>query len=765
MSSRYTKKSIQNSYFANENYHLLFKILHDDIDTRFNINIHDIPECRKKLIQSMNNTYQKNHNSRNLVDLNKKTILSVAPQFYQIIQNSNTRKEKGEGGSVIRDLEIPTRDMPDYTSIARPDYQSDLKNRSSEKTISQFDKITQERDLEHKQNIPETPNFQESINFGDEELTPEQMVHNFSNLQSQRDNDLLKVFPDTKNNTMKESQDFKEFQKQLHNFEQSQQVENEKTASLAQQKKDEGPKVVMDQRDIQSNLIEQTNKGSRDNKSTSINSLISMTENSRGNNDIQEGPLPDISDSSLTNRREVDVELQRQPHDPKKYLEHQEKFKKNLEQDLQTSQTHIHVHDPGDHIQQTQTPSHEIAYNFEINSMDRDISVDQQHRFQFQVNLGTSPDEWIRVPLYENNPTVPATPEQAEKGERGFNNGVGGGGWTWGETGESFSEYDPSKPSGNIVGYESIKSSGNSGAVVPREFKNISKIELLGVLIPNEYIWDHTSVQETNSSQILQYPYLVLSIEELDKVYLSTNKNITKAFCKLMYDGKKRHLDNTQNYLNYVPGTTGNQEEGIKKFIPAPLANLNRMKISILTPQGKVLSELQDVVKIQNITIDDPPSTDISSNSNITGVDRFLKITLSNFVNNQIFQSKHQVLIKNYTTTLDVGETRTQNLIDFESFINRIDGHRIISTGTTVSDTLGNHMINIIYIENKGAVSDSTGLWSSYWSNAQIAELNGLLEDDDAMGGILFHINHQCHFSFRLHQLEYDVSNLPVRTI
>ena len=119
--------------------------------------------------------------------------------------------------------------MPDYTSISRPDYQSDLKNRSSEKTISQFDKITQERDLEHKQNIPETPNFQESINFGDEELTPEQMVHNFSNLQSQRDNDLLKVFPDTKNNTMKESQDFKEFQKQLHNFEQSQQVENEKT--------------------------------------------------------------------------------------------------------------------------------------------------------------------------------------------------------------------------------------------------------------------------------------------------------------------------------------------------------------------------------------------------------------------------------------------------------------------------------------------------------------------------------------------------------
>ena len=134
-------------------------------------------------------------------------------------------------------------------------------------------------------------------------------------------------------------------------------------------------------------------------------------------------------------------------------------------------------------------------------------------------------------------------------------------------------------------------------------------------------------------------------------------------------------------------------------------------------------------------------------------------------MNNQIFQSKHQVLIKNYTTTLDVGETRTQNLIDFESFINRIDGHRIISTGTTVSDTLGNHMINIIYIENKGAVSDSTGLWSSYWSNAQIAELNGLLEDDDAMGGILFHINHQCHFSFRLHQLEEDVSNLPVRTI
>ena len=54
----------------------------------------------------------------------------------------------------------------------------------------------------------------------------------------------------------------------------------------------------------------------------------------------------------------------------------------------------------------------------------------------------------------KNSPTVPATKEQAERGERGFNNG--GSGWRWGETGEQFPKYDPSKPPGNIVGYESI---------------------------------------------------------------------------------------------------------------------------------------------------------------------------------------------------------------------------------------------------------------------------------------------------------------------
>ena len=105
-----------------------------------------------------------------------------------------------------------------------------------------------------------------------------------------------------------------------------------------------------------------------------------------------------------------------------------------------------------------------------------DITINPQHRYNFQVSLGSSSDTWKRVPLYENSPTVPATKEQSERGERGFNNG--GTGWRWGETGEQFPKYDSSKPPGNIVGYESIRENSTRGAKVYRDFKNVSQIDL-----------------------------------------------------------------------------------------------------------------------------------------------------------------------------------------------------------------------------------------------------------------------------------------------
>ena len=73
-------------------------------------------------------------------------------------------------------------------------------------------------------------------------------------------------------------------------------------------------------------------------------------------------------------------------------------------------------------------------------------------------------------------------------------------------------------------------------------------------------------------------------------------------------------------------------------------------------------------------------------------------------------------------------------------------------------------MVDTIYIQSKGVISRLTGLWESEWSDTDVTSLSGLLEDEDG-GGYVYNMTHQCHISFRITQLEEDVSSIPVKMV
>ena len=45
-------------------------------------------------------------------------------------------------------------------------------------------------------------------------------------------------------------------------------------------------------------------------------------------------------------------------------------------------------------------------------------------RYNYMIKFSPAEDEWIKTPIYENNPTKPATEKQAKDGKKGISNNL-----------------------------------------------------------------------------------------------------------------------------------------------------------------------------------------------------------------------------------------------------------------------------------------------------------------------------------------------------
>ncbi len=100
-----------------------------------------------------------------------------------------------------------------------------------------------------------------------------------------------------------------------------------------------------------------------------------------------------------------------------------------------------------------------------------------------------------------------------------------------------------------------------------QEFKNIYSIELIQAIIPDK-------------SNVTSEPYLLLSVEEIDNVMVSTDRNVSEAFA----------------ILQLCPPTTSGSfiqidkriHEHVVKYYKTPKATLSRMTVKITDCNGNV---------------------------------------------------------------------------------------------------------------------------------------------------------------------------------
>lgn len=303
-----------------------------------------------------------------------------------------------------------------------------------------------------------------------------------------------------------------------------------------------------------------------------------------------------------------------------------------------------------------------------INSYDRNWIVDKQ-RYKYKVRFSYSTNDILRVPYYENNPTVPHT--KTEK-SNGIPNDFG---WV-DKNGTFYPPYDPALPlSSNMdadgrmteLGFEEVEIVVDQDASMIGTFKNIHSIQITNVSIPTEIFHTYINTPQLDFATNKDYnfnfnfPYILCNIDEFQDIYDGTDDTIRKSFCQLQF----KELVKTPNGRGYIILKPVQNEK--KVFYPNPLSTLPTLNISLTKPNGELLNMSEDGLSILAIS---------------TYQSYYLKVTTKTYFEKDAFYHGDYVRIKNFNLYQITSSMPRDAVEQFNRFINRKEGHVVYEVGT-----------------------------------------------------------------------------------
>uniref|UniRef100_A0A6C0JCR5 Uncharacterized protein n=1 Tax=viral metagenome TaxID=1070528 RepID=A0A6C0JCR5_9ZZZZ len=306
---------------------------------------------------------------------------------------------------------------------------------------------------------------------------------------------------------------------------------------------------------------------------------------------------------------------------------------------------------------------------------------------------------------------------------------------------------------------------GETGLGVDNLYKNIVSFELIRVLMAIENI-----IIPFDNRFFIDYkslPYIALKIDELQPLYSGTNSRVNNTFAKLLFD--KDHTNEvvvkplgggggtytnkfsrqlTRGYSSMAP--MSNEK---KTFYPAPLASLNRLTISMLTPYGADIKNHTDVLEVNSVKFLalDGLSLELDNTSGFPNDDiddtvtYYLEIATDPF-NNRVFKLGDNVKFKGFDST-----STDTNIENFKNFMNRDEGHYIINLELEDNGKNKNEgYINKFYISPPGSINYSDG------SKVGNYDISGELKDKGTCKVINQSL--QTHFVFKVVTREDDTT-------
>jgi hypothetical protein len=244
-----------------------------------------------------------------------------------------------------------------------------------------------------------------------------------------------------------------------------------------------------------------------------------------------------------------------------------------------------------------------------------------------------------------------------------------------------------------------------------QKFKNIVRIELVKAIMPGESL-DVTVIRKNGTSStsdstntsyqdnILNMPYVILRVAELENNNYGTDNFLDRSFGVLQYDAAWISDTATQStcskgFLAMIPKFLKCQKE----YYPTPLSTLQKMTVDIRRPNGELVSNSPDTFDIGGIigysantgTIFPFTVNLTGSNYNVTVPDSTGNPSINPgnfFINTVTYFSKFEVCVGDriqisgytYSETVLNDPTNGQKLRAFCNWINRPEGHIVIGT-------------------------------------------------------------------------------------
>jgi len=240
----------------------------------------------------------------------------------------------------------------------------------------------------------------------------------------------------------------------------------------------------------------------------------------------------------------------------------------------------------------------------------------------------------------------------------------------------------------------------NNGQQLPpspaaqQRFKDITRIELVKAILPAESLdvliaREGSSFVTSYQSSVLSMPYITTQIQELDANNYGTDNFLDRSFGVLQYDANwysdPTSLVNPQDsrgYLAMIPKFMKCQ----RVYHPTPLATLQKMSISMLRPDGSLISNSADTLDIDtayagdNITGGTFLASNYRTTEPVTGYPYYF------FIKTKTYFSRFQVAVGDRIQVAgysydDATLAANPGLADFSNWLNRSEGHQVAAIG------------------------------------------------------------------------------------
>tara|TARA_B100000902_G_C27320915_1_gene924393 strand:- start:5257 stop:6528 length:1272 start_codon:yes stop_codon:yes gene_type:complete len=267
---------------------------------------------------------------------------------------------------------------------------------------------------------------------------------------------------------------------------------------------------------------------------------------------------------------------------------------------------------------------------------------------------------------------------------------------------------------------------------VKYKFKNVVSVGLERLIVDNrKFNIEYTDVNR----DFADYPYLSVSVDNLDSLVYGTNETSNKAIGIM--------VAKTPIMVSSLGGCAHYEFTNIisnpKQFYNNPLASLNKLNINIKTPTGQAPNTLKDVLTV--------------SNCGYNGVSKdFITIQTSTNFYEEEFKEGDIIQFKNF-----VFVSSQNNISQFNEFINRKEGHRIINTDNATSNA--NELHNLIKIPVPQQIDRSNNnlkqypSWYSNETNDGFINNTDFIRDNVTMTtatGKLINVSNQTNLLFKI---------------